>query len=148
MRPIRLLTLFALVTTACGTAAPADNSCPATPPSFATFKKSFLPKTCALSDSCHNANGHKGSLDLETDPYKAIINVGTFCMDPCMTAKTDYPTRVVPGDSAKSFFYVKMAMSVATDAKLGDRMPQSSFPIDAATLKQWQCWIDAGAPNN
>lgn len=87
--------------------------------------------------SCHSAAGHLGDLDLETDPYAALVGVPS----------ASYPGRtlVVAGDSANSFLLVKMLGEQSADE--GSVMPTSgALPAEKTALVE--AWISAGATSD
>lgn len=83
---------------------------------------------------CHSAASQLGGLDLETDPYAAIVGV----------AAAGYPgtTLVVPGDAAGSLLYRKSGGTQASDE--GGSMPVGTT-VSAAQLAALETWISAGA---
>ena len=103
--------------------------------------------TCAISVTCHgSASGRLGNIDLETDPYRALVGQATVeTMYP--TAEAMYPSLVIPGNSAQSFLMVKLELprSDTPDPNLGTYMPQSAAHFDAALLASFKAWIDDGA---
>ena len=163
---VRLLVAVLLIA-GCG-----DSNPPPNPMTFSEINKQVFTISCALSDSCHkDANRSHGNLDLKTDPYTALINVPSFNWK----ANTDGLMRVVPGDSAHSFLYIKLTQPAGSVAgkpecidepqKLADGgvaqivgdpanpdyggcMPQKAPPMDPVTVAAIKRWIDSGAPNN
>lgn len=84
--------------------------------------------------SCHSpAGGTQGALDLQTDPYGALVD-----------AASAYPGRtlVTAGDSAGSFLIVKLRGDQAGTE--GGTMPPGT-PLDSGTVDAIAAWIDAGA---
>lgn len=84
-----------------------------------------LGNQCAV---CHSAAGASGGLDLETDPYGAIVDV----------ASSSGGTLVVPGDAQESVLYQRMA------GLSGSIMPPGGA-LDASVVELVATWIDAGA---
>lgn len=84
--------------------------------------------------SCHSAGAKSGDLDLETDPCAALVGVAS--------AGADYggAPLVVPGDSASSVLWNKMANT----GTYGGVMPLGSG-LDQATVDIVKNWIDDGA---
>ncbi len=82
---------------------------------------------------CHSASGKAGDLDLETDPYAAIVGIAS--------AAYAGETLVVAGDAEGSFLLAKMA---GTQGANGEVMPTSGA-LDAALVDVVRTWIDAGA---
>ena len=106
--------------------------------------------SCALSPSCHSAKSDLGNgmrLDLETDPYTAMVNAVTLEVPNFPKVKADFPTLVVPKDAAKSAVYMKLTLPLANDPSYGSRMPQSTA-ADVALAAKFKSWIDNGALND
>lgn len=106
-------------------------------PDFSSFEPGFCGVEQVFAASCQNAGCHgggsaSGGLDLETDPYAALIDV---------TSPTFGLPHVVPGDSAASFLYQKVA---GTQGANGARMPVGAVLSDAAIAHVAE-WIDDGA---
>ncbi len=82
---------------------------------------------------CHGATGTLGDLDLETDPYAALVGVASM-----------YPgwTLVEPGDPSASFLLTKL-----NDAQAGDEgtMMPPTGAIAAADIAVVETWIAEGA---
>ena len=133
--PLSMASLFALA--GCGP--------PPTPSStFSALNPTLIQPTCGKFDSCHSAHGKMGGLDLQTDPYHALVDAAT--QSPAYPKlKLDYPMRVVPGDPDHSAVWIKLNMSTSHDVNYGYRMPQSQLPLDAGSLAAWKGWISAGA---
>ena len=79
----------------------------------------FCPVQSILADNCticHDGSDPSGGLDLETDPWAALVN-----------APSQYGGRtlVVPGDPAGSFLMDKLEGTQASGE--GDSMPPSGF---------------------
>src|SRR3954466_5390096 len=120
----RFLFLFALA--GCGSSAPG-------PSNFAAINTSILQPSCTFS-SCHSRAGANsaGHLDLQTDPYNALVDV---LSDNAM-AKGEGKKRVTKGDAANSFLFIKLPLPVGPagicrDEKTGygGCMPQTSTPL-------------------
>lgn len=93
----------------------------------------FSPR-CALS-GCHVTPGAPFGLDLTAGASAAgLINVPSAQLPGLM--------RVAPGNSADSYLYMKL---IDDPRILGDRMPQSGTPLNAADLLLVRTWIDQGA---
>ncbi|MCA9494124.1 MAG: hypothetical protein KC621_29555 [Myxococcales bacterium] len=82
---------------------------------------------------CHSAIVPEAGLDLETDPYNAIVNV---------PSKLFTGTLVVPGDPAASFLMHKMTGNIEADQ--GDVMPPQGVMTNYY-LTPVRDWIAAGA---
>jgi hypothetical protein len=155
---IVLITLVALA--GCGEAVmPCDTSMV----TFSELKSNVFgagpvnPKSCTFS-SCHDHEANpQGMLDLQTDPYTALV--GATPTDAAAAAKGW--KRVVAGDTANSYLHYKLNLSAACDpgcpdqmlctagpACLGLRMPNTGQQLDDCTLKKIDAWITAGAKND
>jgi hypothetical protein len=112
---------------------------------FGQMRKDILKTSCVFSE-CHNAASHMNNLDLETDPYTALVNV-----DPDNAkAKAMGWKRVVPNNKAQSFMWQKLQMTKDEDPKtgLGKAMPDTGQCLDTVSMDNIGCWIDRGAPND
>lgn len=85
--------------------------------------------------ACHGANVKLGGLDLETDPYHALVNA--------KSAQWPEEVRVVPGDPQRSLLFRKVS---GHQGALGQRMPLST-KMDPALVAKFEAWIRAGAPD-
>ena len=115
------------------------------------------PKSCTFA-SCHNAGANPmGMLDLQTDPYTALVNATPSNM----AAQAKGWKRVVPGDTASSYVHYKLNLATACDPAcadqttcqvsatcLGLRMPNTGQTLDSCTLQKIDAWITAGAKND
>lgn len=86
---------------------------------------------------CHSAVVASAGLDLQTDPYTAMINV------PSQTAGAG--NLVTPGSKVDSFVYRKMTNLIA--ATEGDVMPPGGL-LEPYVAELVGNWIDRGAPND
>ena len=112
-------------------------------PTFSEVRSQVFQPSCNFS-SCHNATSRAGGLDLQTSPHAALVGA-----DPMLAeAKADGMKRVVAGDLAKSFLYVKLTLPSASDARYGFRMPQTNTPPEPSQVDLVKRWIEAGAPND
>jgi|SRR5579871_2292299 len=127
--------------------------CPAG--TFTQMRSCVFKTSCTLSMSCHGNGGAMGALDLETDPYTALMQPP----DPVGAAKRGWNVppswkRVTPGDETTSFLWIKLAAPFDQNGKVlqkqyGDHMPDTSGQaLDEGTLVQILDWIRAGAPND
>ena len=132
----------------CDTGPASSNADLQVAPATFTSLKPTIKASCALSASCHSsAPNRSGGIDLETDPYAALVNQPT--VDAAYPkAKQTFPTLVIPGNAAQSFLYVKLTLPLGIDPNLGSSMPQASAKLDAATIAAFKSWIDAGARND
>lgn len=109
-----------------------------TPPASATFTEvndQVLSARCATI-GCHGAFLPQRGLDLQTDPYEAIVDV--------MSSTTDDLTYVVPGDPEASFLYQKIATN---SPPAGLRMPPL-VPLNDESIELVRSWIAGGALDN
>lgn len=82
---------------------------------------------------CHNPSLSYGGLDLQTDPYGAVVGV---------TSATYGSVLVAPGDAPGSLLYRKMTGTQT--ASEGEVMPTTG-QLDAAWTDVVKAWIDGGA---
>ncbi len=119
-------------------------------PNIASIQTALFTSGCALSRSCHNAEGHKAGLVL-TDGMSCANLVGVPATTPGALAQG--LNRVEPGDPMKSFMYLKLTapgedLGDFMGMDLGERMPDGSPPVDASTIAAIKAWIEAGASCN
>lgn len=95
--------------------------------------KHLLDHSCT---ACHSSAGHAGNLDLQTDPYTALVN---------KTANYPGRTLVIPGDSANSFLYIKMLGNQQVSE--GGVMPPNGS-LATSDLALISTWIDGGASDS
>ena len=125
---------------------------------FDSIRTNVFAKSCSNSPgSCHSKDGavNSGGLDLETDPYTALLGTdgmgapgnnisGTF-----RNAAPPAPPilrRVVPGDPDHSFIVIKLMTKVRNDPKYGSGMPYPTpGSVCPPTLQAIRDWIQAGA---
>lgn len=148
--PILATLSLALVASGCGNA----DTCADYSPSFKLINRCVLKTSCASFSACHSATGRKGGLDLQTDPYNALVNA------PCVNdvAKANGWHLVTPGNEKTSYAFVKLSLPSVQELPdagaggpnmgLGNRMPNTGQSLDAPTIAQIQQWIKMGAPNN
>ena len=122
---------------ACG--GPADPC--ATPKTFTQMKSTTIKSSCVFS-SCHDAASKKGALDLQTDPYAALVNV----TPDNAAARAEGFKRAIPNNEEKSFVVLKLTLPTATDPRYGDLMPNKQR--DDAIANEFRCWVRRGAPND
>lgn len=94
--------------------------------------QSIFNQSCV--SGCHDNSAPSGYLDLQTDPYHAIVNVTSPEYGPAVL--------VVPGSSATSLLYAKMT-NTQTGSQ-GGMMPTAGL-LSAAKIAVIKDWIDAGA---
>lgn len=108
---------------------PDHTGTPTTDDGFCAVKRVFN-RECIV---CHNAVAPQGNLDLQTDPYAALVGV---------TSSTYGEILVQPADHAGSLLWRKMNASQA--ATEGGPMPPPSG-AEAADVQTIEDWIDSGA---
>jgi predicted CxxxxCH...CXXCH cytochrome family protein len=84
--------------------------------------------------TCHSTSGALGSLDLETDPYTALVDVPA--------AADGTLTLVIAGDPDNSFLVQKIEGTQASG--LGGRMPAGT-PLPQTSIDLIRKWITDGA---
>jgi len=94
--------------------------------------------------SCHSVAGKKGGLILaDKQAFANLVGVAAEQT----AAQSEGLKRVVAGDPAKSFLYLKMKAPL--DAKYEAIMPfGNSAGLDAARLAKVEAWINGGAKND
>jgi len=152
---------------ACGSsdASPADQQgtgyavCPADiQPTFDSIRTNVFAKSCSNTPgSCHSKDGAdlSGGLDLETDPYTALLGtdgMGAPANNISGTVRNGLPPapttlrRVVPGDPDNSFIIIKLSTKVRNSVQYGSGMPYPTpGSVCPATLQAIRDWIQAGA---
>ena len=85
--------------------------------------------------SCHSAGAAVAGLDLETDPWLALVDAPS--------ANTPDATLVVPGDPVDSLLYRKVSDTQGEDE--GDVMPPHSAGLGQGDLDLLHAWIEGGA---
>ena len=131
--------------------------CPAgIQPTFDSINTSVFAKSCALSE-CHGAANaiNAGGLDLETDPYTALLGTdgmgapGNNIPGTMRNPRPPAPPvlrRVVPGDPDASYLVIKLSTTARADPKYGSGMPYTApGSVCPETLKAVRDWIQAGA---
>jgi len=124
---------------------------PGMTPTFASINTDFLHRSC-LGTSCHSAVFARdaGGLDLETDPYVALLGDAGFGAPALNIAGSATGlVRVQPGDPNNSFLMIKLLLTDAGTPLYGSGMPQQAPGSDCPqSLAIISAWIDAGALNN
>ncbi len=137
---MRFLAFVSLLVVGCGPADP----CPTHTQTFSQIRQGIFKTSCNFS-SCHSASANpQGGLDLETDPYAALLGVMPAKVGAAMRGWK----RVTPGSEATSFLYQKLVLPVNNDPQLGLRMPNTGQTLDGDSIAQIQCWIHRGAPKD
>jgi len=118
-------------------AAPAAGPAGAGSPSFAGDIVPVLKRNCL---ACHVSGQEAGQLALAPNAaYASLVGV---------TAK-GAPLRLVdPGRPESSYLLMKIKGTQIAHGGAGTRMPQGGEPLDAASTKLIEKWIENGAPDN
>jgi hypothetical protein len=115
-------------------------------PKFSEIRAQILDKNCTFA--CHSGGENAaGDLDLEIDPYTALINVAPLAA----ACSGNALKRIAPGDPDTSLLYVLVTAKMSgADAPCGDPMPSGSdrAPLTAAESEMIRAWIAAGALND
>jgi hypothetical protein len=126
------------------TSSDASTQCDVTNTFTSIYNVILKTNTCAIA-SCHGPFP-SGGLQMNTGQMQAFTALtvdSTFDFD----AKGMYPHRVVAGDPAHSFMYLK----VSEDNPPGSthqRMPSGLPPLSDCRISAIQSWIQDGARNN
>jgi hypothetical protein len=102
-----------------------------TAPSFTEVNERVFVSGCVFK-ACHGAKGPQAGLDLETDPYAAIVDI---------VAQNANTKLVAAGDPNASYLYEKIARAMPA---VGERMPPKS-PLSDERIELVRAWIAAGA---
>ena len=107
-----------------------------------SFSQDVQPIITTACGGCHSPGGLADLFGIEMflregEAYDAIVNVTSGL-------RSDL-TLVVPGDSAASLFYLKVALDTPP---IGDRMPRSAPVLTDEDLAAIRDWIDEGAEDN
>lgn len=103
---------------------------------FTELNDSVILPSCAAFSSCHDSNAPAGGLDLQTDPYGALVDVAAVG-DPGRTL-------VIPDDAANSYLIEKLTQAMPA---AGTQMPPNQ-PLVAERIALVRSWIASGAPDN
>jgi hypothetical protein len=118
------------------------------PHNFDQINSIILSQSCASFSVCHSKAGAKsaGHLDLETDPYTALVGVAADNAK----AKSEGLMRVAPCDSAHSFLLTKLKLTKDQDPTTGygHHMPDTNPSLPDAQIQAIADWIDRGAIKN
>lgn len=115
-------------------------------PSFNAINDQVLGPRCTAPE-CHDSVDHKAELDLETDPYAALVNVaaeGDLSANPPSTPVDRI--RVIPGDPDNSFLVIKLEGN--QESNEGVRMPNRGVHLRKYEIDAIREWILEGALNN
>jgi len=107
--------------------------------SFAADVQPIFTTACA---GCHSPGGNADLAGIPTflrdgESYDMLVNVASV--------QDDELVLVVPGDSAASLLYQKVA---SNSPPVGSRMPRFAPALSEDEIKLIQDWIDQGAENN
>jgi hypothetical protein len=130
------------------TAEPADLSLedltPGVPRDFDEMVAYIIHPVCAAG-LCHSASSRSGKMNLETDPYSALVGVV-----PANTVAAGRGLlRVTPCDPEASFLYIKLTLYQRSSSErtgLGANMPYERDPLPETQLSAIRDWIARGAP--
>ncbi len=120
-------------------------------PTLDSIETEVLSTSCGTDGSgCHSAAGavYSGGLDLETDPYSALLGPdGRGAPAENVAGSVHGLLRVAPGDPEQSLLAIKLSTRVGDDPRYGAGMPfptpGSVCPAAFATIR---AWIAGGAP--
>jgi hypothetical protein len=117
---------------------------PGIPRDFDEIVAYVIQPICAAG-GCHSARSHTGKMNLETDPYSALVGV-----PPANTAAAGRGLlRVTPCDPEASFMYIKLTLFQRSSSErtgLGANMPYEGTVLPDAQLSAIRDWIARGAP--
>ena len=122
-------------------------ACPGPPPTptptLADIEAQVFKGSCDFGP-CHTKSYNAGALVLQTDAgidvAKALI--GADCA--LAAARDAGYKRVICGDSAHSFLYLKLTGQL--DAGMGAPMPYNNDPLPADRIAMVKAWIDGNCP--
>ena len=118
-----------------------EDATPEEPVSFASIRETVLTPSCSFS-ACHDSVSPVAGLDLETDPYAALLRDGPAA------GNTSMPL-VAPGDPAQSWLYQLLSRCEPTDhtGRIVASMPRNGTNLlDPGVVAKVRAWIEAGAP--
>lgn len=113
------------------------------PVSMESIRETVFQPTCNYR-ACHGADSPAAGLDLETDPYSALVGV------PPVVASTEMAL-VEPGDPGASWLYSLISECEPEDERgtVHPHMPRNGPTlIDQALVAKVRDWIASGAPND
>jgi hypothetical protein len=116
------------------------------PTNFTSINTEIFKISCANFSVCHSAAGasNAGNLDLQTDPYAALVGVTADNAK----AKGEGKLRVDPCHPDNSFLLTKLRLMTDTDPKVGygSHMPGGGNPnLPSAQIQAISDWISRGA---
>jgi hypothetical protein len=133
------------------TTAPGDQAAvcpPSVEPTFASIRQAVFEASCETAGACHSTEGavNSGQLDLQTDPYEALLGDGTGVPANNISGSDKGLVRVAPGDPENSFLVIKLRTMVPDDPKYGSGMPFGNpGSVCDKTRTAVSDWIRAGA---
>lgn len=133
------LVLFLLGVTSCagdGVVSMVGGPPPSNAPTLTSLQSSIFSPKCAVP-GCHTAPAPEQGMDL-TEGHTYAFTIGVD------SNELSGFKRVVPGDAADSYLYMKLA---GDPRIVGERMPFGGM-LTAAEIESVKQWIDAGAQNN
>ena len=133
------LVLFLLGVTSCagdGVVSMVGGPPPSNAPTLTSLQSSIFSPKCAVP-GCHTAPAPEQGMDL-TEGHTYAFTIGVD------SNELSGFKRVVPGDAADSYLYMKLA---GDPRIVGERMPFGGM-LTAAEIECVKQWIDAGAQNN
>jgi hypothetical protein len=117
-------------------------------PTFAELDAKVFKVSCgATGTACHSSSGavYSGGLDLSGDAWAALVRDGGVPANN-IAGSVSGLRRVVPGDAAQSFLYLKLATTRPDDTRYGSGMPFGRpGSVCPSTLQAVAAWIDQGA---
>jgi len=127
---------------------------PPVPATFSSINQRLFQVGCNFT-SCHDASaGHdQGSLDLATDPYRALLGAdGLGAPAQNIKGSATGLLRVKPGDPDHSLLWIKLNLALpakVADSMYGEAMPETApGSVHQNVLDAVYQWIAAGAQNN
>ncbi len=113
---------------------------PEAPVSFTSVRETVIAASCQFS-ACHDAQGAAAGLDLETDPYAALLTRSA------VSADVDLPL-IAPGDPEGSWLYQLLSRCQPVDdaGNVVASMPRNSpILLDQGVVAKVRAWIENGA---
>lgn len=110
-------------------------------PTFSALHDGILSTQRCANRFCHAPGVETGGLNLgggKAAAYRELVREAT-------TATVAFPRRVVPGDAAASYLFIKVSSSDPGGAE--GRMPPGQ-PLGACQVHGIRLWIEAGASND
>ena len=124
--------------------------CPTLQPTFTSINTALFQVSCGSKTSgCHSAGSLVvGKLDLESDPFVALLGDGTGALASMATGRPAGLRQVKPGDADQSFLVQKLLIQTPTPA-LGEGMPPATpRAVCSEAVEVVRAWINNGAARN